>query len=56
MKKEPKKKSILSVLSNLRNEDTKPAHPIGYSIEKVTCAMDVMEILVETETSLHGVD
>lgn len=54
LKKENKKKSILSVLSNLKNGEAKPANPIGYSIEKVTCAMDVMEILIETETALHG--
>lgn len=54
LKKGTKKKSILSVLSNLKKGEPKPANPIGYSIEKVTCAMDVMEILIETETALHG--
>lgn len=50
-----KKNSLLAAISSLRRKhDSQERLTIREFIEKITCALDVMETLVKTEVALHG--
>lgn len=50
-----KKNSLLAAISSLRRKhDSQERLTIKEFVEKITCALDVMDTLVKTEVALHG--